>query len=201
MLTPRHKPDDYEIELANGSYLDLSNPRTQSITLGAVAHGLANTCRYSGQVLRFYSVAEHAVLVADRLKATGASWVVILLGLHHDDAEAFIGDVTRPLKMLLPEYRTIEARMNAAITLALKLPMSNSDEVDARIKEADDWALAAEAHHLLPSAGRGWWSEGLYAPQDAPLKEVYGQPPEAAEREYVECHLHLMRLVYGEGGK
>ena len=45
----QHVPGHNEIELYSGRYLDLSNPSAEVIGLDDVAHGLAYTCRYSGQ--------------------------------------------------------------------------------------------------------------------------------------------------------
>lgn len=154
-------PGAHHIELASGRYLDLVDPDPVDITLEDVAHALANTCRYAGHTRRFYSVAEHAVLVADRLAAMGALPAVVLAGLHHDDAEAFVGDVARPLKSLLPEFDVIEARCAAAVRVALRLP-ELSPESGRLVKEADDWALACEAYRLMPSRGAGWFCDGLY---------------------------------------
>lgn len=80
----------------------------ENIELGDVAHALGNICRWGGHTSRFYSVAEHALTGAlMRLRdadANGdlahvnqarleAEWI-----LHHDDAEAYVGDVITPIK-------------------------------------------------------------------------------------------------------
>lgn len=80
------------IMLASGAYFDLLDPWGSEFTIEDVAHGLAHTCRYAGQCREFYSVAEHSINVAD------VSDGFEIEALLHDAAEAFIGDVTRPLK-------------------------------------------------------------------------------------------------------
>lgn len=193
-------PGAHHIELRSGSYLDLADPNPADITLRDVAHGLANTCRFAGQCRTFYSVAEHAVLVADKLRADGAPAPVVLAGLHHDDPEAFIGDVTRPLKALLSGYRKLEDRVMAAIEAALGLP--SHCHLAPGLKAADDWALAVEAHHLLPSHGATWFCTGLYEPavnyglsvDDRPL----GMDPEEARDMWLRWHDHWAAATASE---
>jgi hypothetical protein len=145
-----------EIELASGAMLDVLHPQPV-MTLGDVAQGLSNCCRFAGQSNRFYSVAEHACVVADKLRQEKRSHRLILLGLHHDDSEAFLGDVTRPLKPLLARYRELEDRMTAVIGQALNLPVAASTTELEIVKAADEWALAQEAHALMPSKGSTWF--------------------------------------------
>jgi uncharacterized protein len=152
------------VETASGRYVDLSDPDPATILVEDIAHHLAQTNRYAGAARRPISVAEHALLVAGRLTACGAPRETVLHGLHHDDAEAFVGDVTRPLKAALVGYAEVEAAVTLAIQEALGLP---DDPEPDRVKAADNWALSAEAYHLLPSGGRGWDIEGLYHPDDA----------------------------------
>jgi hypothetical protein len=121
------------IRLHSGGWLDLLSPETSEFTIEDIAHGLAHTCRYAGQADGFYSVAEHSLLVS--AVAVGHEYT----GLMHDAAEAFIGDVTRPLKQLLPEYRRIEARMEEAIFARFDVAPAS-----AAIKSADLRVLAAE---------------------------------------------------------
>lgn len=55
-------------------------------------------------------------------------------------AEAFIGDVTRPLKALLPQYKEIEARVEAVIFAQFGLPA----KLPPQVKRADMILLAIE---------------------------------------------------------
>lgn len=175
------------IELYHGSFLNFSDPDPTVITPDDVAHGLAHVCRYTGHCSRFYSVAEHALLVAWRLMKQGYGWDVCWAGLHHDDAEAFVGDVNRPLKDLLPEYRTIERRIWETVNEALDLRIDGRhDEI---VKEADNWALSAEAYYLLPSKGAAWFTAGLYDPdRDEFPTDPLGSDPATAEAAWLLAH-------------
>lgn len=193
-------PGEHHIELVTGEYLDLAAPDPDRITIDAVAHGLSNTCRFAGQARRFYSVAEHAVLVQSKLRAEGATTAAQLAGLHHDDAEAFIGDVTRPLKALLPGYRNLELQIDYAIRQALGLPDPDADTTHL-VKLADDWALSCESHHLLPSKGRTWFCAGLYDPEARdPIgwTDMLGLSPERARDLYIQRHIRLKAALLHE---
>lgn len=161
------------IELCSGEFLDLLNPDPAIITPPVLAHHLSQVNRYAGAVRRPLSVAEHTVLVSKYLESERVPPMTILRGLHHDNSEAFLHDITRPLKERLPAYRVIEDQMTIAIDEALGFgPLT--DEQRAAIKTADNWALSCEAYHLMPSKGRGWWCEGLYDPDDARHAKVAG---------------------------
>lgn len=197
MSLPSHTydPGDHEIELSSGAYLDLTAPDPAVITLDVIAHALSNTCRYTGHVSRFYSVAEHACLVAAKLREDGEPLGVQLAGLHHDDHEAFTPDVARPLKSLLqPAYGQIADRLDSAIWTALDLPdlgrSGHGQFAWAVVKAADNWALACEAYHLLPSRGCGWFCDGLYDPDNDPVAwtGTLGQPPLFARQMFRQAH-------------
>jgi 5'-nucleotidase len=174
----------YHIETHAGVYVDLTNPEPADIRLGDVAHGLAHICRGSGQTGRFFSVAEHAVIVSGRLRELGCPPQVVLAGLHHDDSEAYLGDVTRPLKKLLPAYRALESRMWEAIRVGLAL---GECDIDApAVKDADRWALGAENYHLRRSRGRTWFCAGVYSPDTHPL--TLGAPPAHAKALWLAEH-------------
>ena len=157
------------ILLHSGNYFDLLDPASSRFELSDIAHGLAMTCRFAGQCSRFYSVAEHSwhasFLVSEEYK---------LAALMHDAAEAFIGDVTRPLKQLLPEYRAIEKRIEAVIDDRYML----AGECDgAEVKAADLALLAAEQAQLMPAHDDTW--AALAGVRPAPINIRLWSPAEA----------------------
>ena len=113
-----------------------------------IAFALSNVCRYAGHV-NFYSVAEHSVLVSEQLPKR-----LKLAGLLHDASEAYLGDITAPLKQLLNEYRWRESMLQAAIELQFGLNLTR--EQHAQVKAADRAAMKLEAQCLVSSCGKDW---------------------------------------------
>lgn len=174
------------IELVSGEFFDYQHPERTRITPVDIAHGLANTCRFGGQSRTFYSVAEHACLVAWRLRQQNQGINTQWIGLHHDDAEAFMGDIPRPLKAFLPEYQVLETKVMQVICDQLALGFDPA-EPHPVVKAADNWALAAEAYHLLPSKGLNWFCAGLYGPGEHVPWQL-GSNPEGAESQWLHEH-------------
>src|ERR1700733_12855258 len=115
-----HIPTDNEVETFTGRFVDVNKPDPTTIHIEDIAHALANTCRYGGHCRSYYSVADHAVFVSVRLERKGYDLDLQLAGLHHDDAEAFLGDIPRPLKPLLGRaYTRLTDRMDVAIIAGL----------------------------------------------------------------------------------
>lgn len=83
---------DYFITFT-GKKFYFSDPLPEMICLADIAHALAHQCRFGGHAKRFYSVAEHSVLVSYLVPPHLA-----LKGLLHAAAKAYYGDIVRPLK-------------------------------------------------------------------------------------------------------
>lgn len=128
----------------SGLQINLLRPDPACIHLEDIAHALGNLCRFTGHTRQFYSVAQHSVHVSHLVPPEHA-----LAALLHDATEAYLGDVSSPLKHQLPAYREIEARMESAIAtrFGLTLPLHPS------IKAADLVALATEKRDLMAPDG------------------------------------------------
>ncbi len=121
------------------------------IWISDVANGLALTVRYGGQmnINSFYSVAEHSWHLSCYAERQGKNPVTCMAVLLHDAAEAYLGDIPRPLKRLIgPEYGKMEAQLLGRILReygALAAYLENKDfisEIDTRI-------LKTEKHFLF----------------------------------------------------
>jgi uncharacterized protein len=134
------------IMLQSGAWFDFLAPSESAFTIEDIAHGLANICRYSGQCKSFYSVAEHSLLVSQ--VAEGFEFEALL----HDAAEAFLGDITRPLKQILPEFKRIENEVENAILQRFGVPVP----LPVEVKRADLRVLAAEQRQIMPNGTDGW---------------------------------------------
>lgn len=130
----------------SGLNFDYQNPIIDSICIEDIAKGLSHECRYTGQLDRFYSVAQHSVecsyVVADKFK---------LEALLHDAVEAYCKDIPSPLKKLLPDYRLVEDKVDQVIRQKFNLPLTISPEV----KQADLILLATE-HRDIANDGKEW---------------------------------------------
>lgn len=82
--------------------IDLNNPNIDKINIDYIAHNLGNLCRFHGQVVKFYSVAEHSIHISDMILKDHDDASFALAGLLHDAAEAITGDIITPVKIFLP---------------------------------------------------------------------------------------------------
>jgi hypothetical protein len=116
------------------------DPRVEDICIEDIAHALSMLCRYTGQCARFYSVAEHSILTSLMVPPE-----LSLEALLHDATEAYLGDMSRPVKRGLPEYTLLERLHHAAICERFRLPFHEHPLV----KRADNDILQTEFRTLF----------------------------------------------------
>jgi len=150
------------IQTHTGKAFDLEHPTPEMVDIIDIGHALSNLCRFCGHTRIFYSVAEHSVMMA--LKEPE----IAVHALLHDAAEAYVGDITTPLKSLLPEIEAIEARILYTIYEAFGVPCPVGPEEDIHsfepLRNADRRMAATEVLRLLkqpPPLSWGEWVEGV----------------------------------------
>lgn len=141
------------IKVAAGHYVDLLNPDPATIDIRSIAAGLSKICRFGGQCPRFYSVAEHCLQATKLAMKDGCSVEALRAVLLHDAAEAYIGDMVKPLKVMIPEYHLAESRMEAAISKAFNVDFEAFGDV---IKKYDRAMLKAEKTAMWPEDKEVW---------------------------------------------
>lgn len=166
---------------SQGEYFNFLEPEKYPYPLRVIAHALANICRFGGHCPQYYSVAQHSVYVSLLVPPEYA-----LQGLMHDAAEAFVGDVCKPLKDLLPEFKNIEDRVERALfaSYGMSLPLHSS------VKEADIVMLATEQKQLFGNEDVWGYCKGR---QPADLTITY-MSPEQAEAFFINRCFELLEV-------
>ena len=137
-----------EIMTYTKKMFDPLNPDVALIDIEDIAHALAMLCRANGHFKTFYSVGQHSINCMKEAVARGYSQRVQLACLLHDASEAYLSDVTRPVKQELPRYKEIEAPLQDAIWNKWLGEPLNTQEVK-QVFEIDDAILAHEFINLM----------------------------------------------------
>ncbi len=135
-------------------------PDPEAIDLGDIVFALRYLHRYTGHVGR-YDVGVHSVNVLACARELGADHATQRAALMHDAHEAFVGDVSSPLKAAMRAelgmdvacpYDEIEDR--AALAVRRRFKIEGFDE--ALVAKADRMVTHAEALHFLGEPARAW---------------------------------------------
>ncbi len=137
------------IQTVSGKKFPLDKPDLDQIDIEDIAHALSMLCRFNGQCTKFYSVAEHSVHVSYEIDPELA-----LVGLLHDAAEAYLGDVPSPLKKKLRRFTKFENRMEAAI--GKKFGVDAKLFKNKELKRADIQLLVDEKEVVMVPEPEPW---------------------------------------------
>lgn len=133
-----------------------ADPRPEDVDIIDIAEALSKQCRYGGHCLKFYSVAEHCVLMAHYLNDRGADRATCFAALMHDASEAYLVDVPRPIKGRLAGYSEIE-NLNM---MAIALRFGFAWPMPAVVKSIDTLMLLDEQAQNMAPAPAHWNVEG-----------------------------------------
>lgn len=161
-----------------------NDPDRGGFSIPEIAAPLSRLCRFTGHTNKFYSVAQHSVFVSHVVPPEFA-----LEALLHDGSEAFITDISSPLKALLPEYMALEQKVQTAISdfFGVKAPPMSPE-----VRRGDLIALATEKRDLMPNDATPWPCLDGIEPVDAPLVPL---TPNEAEFIFVHRYTELTQSV------
>jgi len=169
-------------------------PSEGDVSLEDIAHALSKTDRYMGHAPVFFSVAQHAVVVASMVPPAARAWA-----LHHDDSEAYLRDLPAPLKALPELAFYMQAEQEWMATIGRRFSLGPFPEV---VAAADRLALYCEGQWVFPVCGErdGWPTSYNDMPpfvRDRVLSGALSVPPRAwfdswtpamARAMYLEAH-------------
>jgi len=128
----------------SGLVIDLSNLQKSDILLTDVAHSLALVNRFNGHTDFPIPVAQHSTWVSRLMEKHShiAAWI----GLHHDDSEYLLGDITKWFKQSveMKGYRTIEKRVQNLCYQAMGV-YRLAPFIEEELRKADDLMVRFEA--------------------------------------------------------
>lgn len=157
------------------------DPNPADVDIVDIAHALSNTCRFTGHAREFMSVAQHSVIVSDQLRSDAT---LALVGLLHDAPEAYLADVSTPIKHALHNYEGIEMGLWRVIAERFNLP----DHWLSAVKTADLRSLATERRDLMPYHPGEWDTLRGVEPLE---QRIVPLEPKAAKRLFLETFREL----------
>lgn len=118
------------------------------IDIRDIAHALSHLCRFTGHTHMFYSVAQHSLLVSEKMPGGPADKLV---GLLHDAAEAYTNDLASPLKRWMEDYSRCDSvyhRLQDSIT-AIVYNKYGVTDIPPDVRLYDQAACVFEAEGFL----------------------------------------------------
>lgn len=168
-----------------GGKFVFENIKENKIDIKDIAHSLSMLCRYNGHCKNFYSVAEHSLLVSSLL-----SEELKIHGLLHDAAEAYISDIPRPYKRMIPNIKENEEEILKHIYNELNIQYLS--ELDIKIiKVVDTRLLQTERKLIMPDSDDVWG----YMDDIIPYNniEISNFLPKQAEHSFIKEYKHLIK--------
>lgn len=167
----------------SGMHMSPLAPGPDEIRIADIAHALSLMVRANGHFPKFYSVGQHCIQCCEEAYARGYTKRVQLACLLHDASEAYLADITRPVKQHLPEYREIERGLQH--TVFQKYLGGLSEEETRLWRKLDDTLLYYEFEHFMGEK----LMECPGELQSAPVFDT--EPFQATEDRYLEWFRRL----------
>lgn len=143
------------IQVFSGRFVDLENPQEENIHIEDIAHSLSQLCRYTGHTREFFSVAQHSVLASYIAERIYLDLDLAYSMLFHDTHEAYLGDMSSPLKRLVNgKYFKLGETFDKVIASKFNVDLWHPliDEIDKRL-------CITEAKELMNVSEGDFWHD------------------------------------------
>ena len=127
---------------------DTLNPKEEDILIEDIAHALSMMTRANGHFPEFFSVGQHSIQCCREAMARNYVPEVALACLLHDASEAYLSDITRPVKKDMTMYLQIEEQLQTMIYKKFLGKVPEGEEADL-IGNIDDSCLYYEFKHFM----------------------------------------------------
>lgn len=190
----QEKAKKYWIQTFTGRKFFPLDPDSSELDLVDQAVALSRICRYGGHTDRHYSVAEHAWRMSVEAERRGYSDEVRRWCLIHDNPEAYLGDMVRPMKVQdsMTPFREREQHLLKKIARWVGLP----EEEPKQVRELDTEILTFEAHRIKVPVREDWELKPL-PPGAFFIPGSQGSPGWPAE-EARRCYMWRFRVLWGD---
>ncbi len=136
------------LQTYTGKLVSVQKPDPKDLDPLDMIHAISLSCRFNGHCSRLYTVGEHTLngdFIIRKLAGDFAplrkSWFI------HDLTEAYVGDVIRPVKRHLPEFKDIEKVFHKALCEKFGLQGVFNEE---GVHQIDNYVVMWEKEYLLP---------------------------------------------------
>lgn len=169
----------------SGTHVHIFDPTHDEFNLPDIANSLSMLCRFGGSVRRFYSVAQHCVLVAHAVRAAGGSPKTVAAAFLHDASEAYCGDMVYPLKHsgAMQLFCEVDDLVQRTIfeKFGLGGPEFGTDPDYAAVKRFDMDICVAEMHDVV-----GMGHDSPRGPRPTHIPKIFPWNPRLAYEWYMD---------------
>lgn len=149
-----------ELETVTGELVDIGNPDIATINIEDIAWGLSRMSRFCGQTVTAIppTVAQHCIFVADLIYNEHNNNELAIIGLLHDAAETYIGDIPSPVKHIEEVKNVIKKIENRLLSCINEkfLGRQPTEQEQKICHYFDKKAQFIEAYHFMHSRGQHW---------------------------------------------
>ena len=176
------------------------SPKADEVKEEDITHSLCLQCRFAGHTKWFYSVGQHSNNCYWVARALYPNWYDLHVWVvGHDDSEAYVGDLPRPIKWFIKAYKPIEYRVQKVIWQAQGVKPPTQSEWKF-VKYIDDMVLRVEGLRLMNNID-GWV---YHLPTcDASIESLIStdeEPWRKTEEDFTR-NRHRAMTVYTYGGE